>query len=40
MLLRQGEIRERTLRPADLARADAVFRINSVRGWTPVTVVE
>ena len=40
MLLRQGEIRERVLRPADLARADAVFRINSVRGWTPVTVVE
>jgi para-aminobenzoate synthetase/4-amino-4-deoxychorismate lyase len=40
MLLRAGEIRERVLRPADLARADAVFRINSVRGWTPVTVVE
>ena len=40
MLLRQGEIRERVLRPADLARADAVFRINSVRGWTPVMVVE
>jgi para-aminobenzoate synthetase / 4-amino-4-deoxychorismate lyase len=37
-LLRQGEIRERILYPADLSRAAAVFRINSVRGFTPVEV--
>jgi para-aminobenzoate synthetase / 4-amino-4-deoxychorismate lyase len=37
-LLRQRSIAERILFPSDLARADAVFRINSVRGYTPVEV--
>jgi para-aminobenzoate synthetase/4-amino-4-deoxychorismate lyase len=32
-LLEHGEIRERVLRPADLGRADAIYLINSVRGW-------
>jgi para-aminobenzoate synthetase/4-amino-4-deoxychorismate lyase len=32
-LLARGEIRERVLRPADLDRADAIYLINSVRGW-------
>jgi len=32
-LLAAGEIAERTLTPADLARADRVWLINSVRGW-------
>lgn len=32
-LLRDGRIREQTLRPADLRRARAVYLINSVRGW-------
>jgi para-aminobenzoate synthetase/4-amino-4-deoxychorismate lyase len=35
-LLRQGALRERVLREEDLRGADAVFRINSVQGWTPV----
>jgi para-aminobenzoate synthetase / 4-amino-4-deoxychorismate lyase len=30
-LLRTGTVRERTLRPADLLRADAVYLVNSVR---------
>ena len=32
-LLAEGTIAERTLTPADLARADRVWLINSVRGW-------
>jgi hypothetical protein len=32
-LLAAGEIAERTLTPADLARAERVWLINSVRGW-------
>ena len=32
-LLAVGEIAERTLTPADLARAERVWLINSVRGW-------
>jgi para-aminobenzoate synthetase / 4-amino-4-deoxychorismate lyase len=32
-LLRRGRIRERTLRPADLLAAEAVYLINSVRLW-------
>ncbi|MGI9179407.1 MAG: aminotransferase class IV, partial [Longimicrobiaceae bacterium] len=39
-LLRSGAIRERTLRPEDLRRAEAVFLINSVRRWRQVEVVE
>jgi para-aminobenzoate synthetase / 4-amino-4-deoxychorismate lyase len=38
-LLRRGEIREHTLRPADLARAERVWIINSVRCWRPATLV-
>ena len=32
-LLAAGEIAERTLTPADLARAERIWLINSVRGW-------
>ena len=38
-LLRRGEVRERVLRPADLARADAVWLVSSVRRWRRATVV-
>jgi len=37
-LLRRGEVRERVLRPDDLERADAVWLVNSVRGWRPASV--
>jgi para-aminobenzoate synthetase/4-amino-4-deoxychorismate lyase len=32
-LLRRGLLRERVLTPNDLRRAEAVYLINSVRGW-------
>ncbi len=35
-LLARGQIRERVICREDLARARAVFLINSVRGWVPV----
>ena len=35
-LLERGEVRERVLRPEDLEAAEGIYRINSVRGWTPV----
>jgi para-aminobenzoate synthetase / 4-amino-4-deoxychorismate lyase len=38
-LLRDGTLRERTLRPPELATADEVYLINSVRRWQPVTLV-
>jgi para-aminobenzoate synthetase / 4-amino-4-deoxychorismate lyase len=38
-LLREGEIRERVLRPADLFRAQAVYLINSVRKWRPALLL-
>jgi para-aminobenzoate synthetase/4-amino-4-deoxychorismate lyase len=38
-LLERGEIRERILRREDLAGAEAVYLINSVRQWIPVRVV-
>ena len=38
-LLANGEIFERVLRFADLDAATAVWRINSLRGWTPVVIV-
>jgi para-aminobenzoate synthetase/4-amino-4-deoxychorismate lyase len=34
-LLRDGEIEERTVSLAELAAAEAIFVINSVRGWIP-----
>ena len=37
-LLAAGEIAERTLTPADLARAERVWLINSVRGWRTAKV--
>lgn len=37
-LLARGEIAERSLTPADLARADAIWLINSVRRWMPATL--
>lgn len=35
-LLAKGEISERILRPIDLEQADAIWLINSVRGWVPI----
>lgn len=37
-LLECGDLRERVLRPDDLARAEGVWRINSVRGWSRIEV--
>ncbi len=39
-LLARGRILERRLRPADLAAAEAVYLVNSVRGWIPVAEIE
>ena len=39
-LIRTGQCRERLLRPSDLARAEALFCGNSVRGLVPVRLVE
>jgi para-aminobenzoate synthetase / 4-amino-4-deoxychorismate lyase len=39
-LLREGNLRERTLRPQELAEAQAVYLINSVRRWQPAIVVQ
>jgi len=33
VLLRDGAVRERVVRVDDLARADALYLVNSVRGW-------
>jgi para-aminobenzoate synthetase/4-amino-4-deoxychorismate lyase len=38
-LLQRGLLRERVLTPDDLRRAEAVYLINSVRGWIRVEVV-
>lgn len=38
-LLASGEIEERILTRLDLATADKVWFINSVRGWIPVQMV-
>ncbi|WP_420126354.1 aminodeoxychorismate synthase component I [Longimicrobium sp.] len=38
-LLATGEIRERVLHPADLARAEDVWLINSVRKWRAAVVI-
>ncbi|HEX8695497.1 MAG TPA: aminodeoxychorismate synthase component I [Longimicrobium sp.] len=38
-LLRRGEVRERVLRPDDLARAYAVWLVNSVRRWRRATLI-
>ncbi|MET0395973.1 MAG: aminotransferase class IV, partial [Longimicrobiaceae bacterium] len=38
-LLETGEIRERTLRPADLAAADEIWLVNSVRRWRRAVLV-
>jgi para-aminobenzoate synthetase/4-amino-4-deoxychorismate lyase len=39
-LLEQGVLCERILRPEDLQRAEGLFLINSVRGWTPIQIIE
>ena len=39
-LLHRGEIAEQPLRCSDLARSEALFLINSVRGWQPAILVE
>ena len=36
--LASGRLAERILTPDDLARADAIARLNSVRGWEPMVV--
>jgi para-aminobenzoate synthetase/4-amino-4-deoxychorismate lyase len=38
-LLARGEIRERVIRPEDLARADEVWLINSVRKWRRAEII-
>jgi len=38
-LLQRGLLRERVLTPDDLRRAEAVYLINSVRGWIKAEVV-
>ena len=38
-LLARGEIRERALKIDDLARADALYLINSVRRWVELELV-
>ena len=38
-LLARGEIRERMLHPADLARAEEVWLINSVRRWRRAEII-
>lgn len=39
-LLEQGKLIERVLRPEDLRQAEAIFLINSVRGWSPVQLID
>jgi para-aminobenzoate synthetase/4-amino-4-deoxychorismate lyase len=39
-LLEHGSIREASIRLEDLDRADGLYLINSVRGWTPVSLVQ
>jgi len=39
-LLAAGEITERTLTPEDLARAEGIWLINSVRGWQAARFVD
>ena len=39
-LLAEGKLVERVLYPEDLRKAEAVFLINSVRRWIPLTIVE
>jgi para-aminobenzoate synthetase/4-amino-4-deoxychorismate lyase len=39
-LLERGEIRERVLRPADLAHADGVYLVNSVRRWRRAVLID
>lgn len=39
-LITQGKLSERVLRPEDLQQAQAIFLINSVRGWMAARVVE
>jgi para-aminobenzoate synthetase/4-amino-4-deoxychorismate lyase len=38
-LLERGDIRERVLRPADLARAEGLYLINSVRRWRRAVLI-
>ena len=39
-LLRSGEVRERTLHPEDLWRAEEVYLVNSVRKWWKALLIE
>jgi para-aminobenzoate synthetase/4-amino-4-deoxychorismate lyase len=38
--LAEGRLAERVLRPDDLERAEAIWLVNSVRGWMPAVLVE
>lgn len=38
-LLRRGEVRERVLRPADLASAEEIYLVSSLRGWRRAVLV-
>ncbi|GAA5138233.1 aminodeoxychorismate synthase component I [Pseudonocardia adelaidensis] len=39
LLVADGALRERVLRPADLHRADELALVNSLRGWRPATLI-
>jgi para-aminobenzoate synthetase/4-amino-4-deoxychorismate lyase len=39
-LLQSGQVKEAVLYPEDIARADAVFLVNSLRGWIKARMVE
>ena len=39
-MLESGRIRERVIRPGELARASRLWFINALRGWVPVRVAE
>lgn len=39
-LLAQGKVSERILMPSDVRRADALYMVNAVREWVPLTLVE
>ena len=38
-ILSRGEVKERTLRPGDLARARSLWLVNALRGWTEARLV-
>jgi hypothetical protein len=39
-LLEQGHVRERVIHKGELQDAEAIFRVNSVRGWQAAEIEE